>query len=424
MRLSKKLTYYFTTIVFISLTFGFFIFYFAVERATIQSAIGKLENLNQKIEDKLKHQSIDNILLQHPHVKIRILSEKDKNLVDEVVREGNYEWNEMLQTMVNHVSVTTYPFVNNVHYEIQSRISITIIDNEYFIGIVMVVAWIFVFIIITIIFFSELITRNLYTPFYYLLEQMKRFDVRENQQLEILKSDIIELNQLNDLFVKTSTQSIEHYESLKEFTQNLSHELQTPIANIKGKIELMLNSEISEEQMVYLSKMYDDLNKVSIINRSLVLLMSLDHHQKKKEEINLSESLKEIVQDQEELIYMNGVAITTELSPDIYIEMDKLLADIMLSNLISNANRHNVKNGEIFISLSQNRLIIKNTGREQEFSNETIFQRFKKGKYNSESIGIGLALVKKICMVYHFDISYQFNQNWHQFEIIFLKNEA
>ena len=419
MRLSRKLTYYFTFLVFISLAFGFFVFYFAVERATIQSAIGKLENLNQKIESKLQQQSIDSIMLQHPHVKIKILSEKDNNLVDEVVREGNYEWNEMLQTMVNHVSVTTYPFVDNVHYEIQSRISLTIIDDEYFIGIVMVVAWIFVFIIITIIFFSELITRNLYTPFYYLLEQMKRFDVRENQQLQILKSDIIELNQLNDLFVKTSTQSIEHYEALKEFTQNLSHELQTPIANIKGKIELMLNNNINEEQMKYLSKMYDDLNKVSIINRSLVLLMSLDHHQKKNEEINLTHCLEEIVQDQEDLIQMNGVKITTKLLPNIYIEMDKLLANILLSNLISNANRHNIKNGEIIIILNQNSLLIKNTGREQEFTNETIFQRFKKGKYNSESIGIGLALVKKICTVYHFDISYQFHQNWHQFEIYF-----
>ena len=419
MKLSTKLTNHFIVIAFVSLLFGFVIFFFAIERATIQSAIGKLENLNHKIEQKLKSQSIEQITAQHPHVKIKILSDSEKNLLGEVIREGNYEWNEMLQTMVNHVSITTYPFIENKHYEIQSQISLTIIDDEYFVGIVMVVAWIFVFVIITIIFFSELITRKLYTSFYHLLDQMKRFDVREHQNVYLVKSDIDELNQLNELFLKTSSQSVDHYEALKEFTQNLSHELQTPIANIKGKIELMLNSELTEEQMISLSKMYDDLNKVSSINRSLILLMSLEHHEVKKDKINFSKILQEVITSQEDLILMNGVKLTSKIKQDIFLSIDKFLANIVLSNLISNANRHNFPRGEIEIVLNENCFIIKNTGREQEFTNETIFMRFKKGKYNAESIGIGLALVKKICMIYDLEISYKFHQNWHQFEIKF-----
>ena len=206
---------------------------------------------------------------------------------------------------------------------------------------------------------------------------------------------------------------------MKEFTQNLSHELQTPIANIKGKIELMLNSELTEEQMISLSKMYDDLNKVSSINRSLILLMSLEHHEVKKDKINFSKILQEVITSQEDLILMNGVKLTSKIKQDIFLSIDKFLANIVLSNLISNANRHNFPRGEIEIVLNENCFIIKNTGREQEFTNETIFMRFKKGKYNAESIGIGLALVKKICMIYDLEISYKFHQNWHQFEIKF-----
>lgn len=419
MKLSTKLTNHFVVIVFVSMLFGFVIFFFAIRRATIQSAIGKLENLNHKIEQKLKTQSIEQITAQHPHVKIKILSDSEKNLLGEVIREGNYEWNEMLQTMVNHVAVTTYPFVGNTHYEIQSQISLTIIDDEYFVGIVMVIAWIFVFVLITIIIFSELITRKIYTSFYHLLDQMKRFDIREHQQVHLIKSDINELNQLNDLFIKTSSQSVEHYEALKEFTQNLSHELQTPIANIKGKIELMLNSELSEEQMLSLSKMYDDLNKVSSINRSLILLMSLEHHEVKEDKINFSEMLQEIIHSQEDLISMNGVKLTSKIEQEVFLSIDKLLVNIILSNLISNANRHNFSGGEIEIVLTQDHFLIRNTGREQEFTNETIFLRFNKGKYDPESIGIGLALVKKICTIYNFDILYNFHQNWHQFEIKF-----
>ena len=80
MKLSTKLTNYFVAIVFASLLFGFVVFFFAIERATIQSAIGKLENLNHKIEEKLKTQSIEQITRQHPHVKIRVLSDAEKNL--------------------------------------------------------------------------------------------------------------------------------------------------------------------------------------------------------------------------------------------------------------------------------------------------------------------------------------------------------
>lgn len=419
MSLSQKLTQYFTIIVFTSLAFGFFIFYFAIERATTQSAIGKLEHLNQIIEKKLAYKSIAQIQQNHPHVKIKILSDQDISLSDEVIKEGKYEWNEMLQTMVNHVSVTTYPFVGNTHYAIQSQLSLTIIDNEFFVGIVMTVAWIFVFIIITIIFFGEIITRKLYTPFFHLVEQMKKFDVRENQHLQLIDTSITELSQLNHLFLKTSTQSIEHYEALKEFTQNLSHELQTPMANIKGKLELMLNTPLSEEQMVALSSMYDELNKVSSINQSLVLLMSLDHHQMTEEEINISMLLEQIITDHEDMIAMNGVEITSDLEANVFVKLNPLLAQIVFSNLISNSNRHNIPHGKIEIKLTSDYFIIKNTGYEQEFTNETIFQRFKKGKYNAHSIGIGLALVKKILTIYHYPIEYNYDSEYHSFSIRF-----
>lgn len=418
MRLSQKLTQYFTLIVFISLTFGFIIFYFAVERATTQSAIGKLENLNRSIAKKLETQSISQIQTAHPYVKITELKDSQKDLVKEVIKEREYKWNEQLLTNVNQVSVTTYPFVKSKHYEIHSQINLTIIDNEYFVGIVMVVSWILVFIIISIIFFSELITRKLYTPFFNLVKQMEQFDVREeDQHLEIIPSNIQELDQLNQLFLKTSSQSKGHYDALKEFTQNLSHELQTPIANIKGKIELMLNTDLTENQMIALSGMYDELNKVTAINRSLVLLMSLEHHQLTNDRINLTHLINNIVAEHEDLIMMNGVKVTLDLEPDVYIKLNAMLAHVVFTNLISNANRHNVENGRIEIRLNRKQFIIRNTGLEQEFTNETIFLRFKKSRHRAESIGIGLALVKKILNLYNFEILYQFHQDWHQFTI-------
>lgn len=417
MRLSQKITQYLIVVVFCSMTFGFCVFYFEIERATNQSAVGKLENLNRIIENKLQHETISEIENQHPHVKIQVLDERYNSLTKEVIRNEDYEWDEKLQTMVNHLTVITYPFVNEVHYEIESQLSLIIIEDEFFVGILMVIAWIFVFVIIIIIFFGELISRKLYTPFSYLIDRMKRFDLKEKQEIEIVDSDIHELNQLNNLFLKTSQQSIEHYNALKEFSQNLSHELQTPMANMKAKIELMLDEELSETQMQSLSAMYDDINKVSAINRSLILLMSLEYHETTVDKINLTELIKELISEQEDLMLMNGVELKLNLVNDVKIEMNTLLAHIVFNNLISNANRHNSKKGKIVIELTKTKFIIRNTGYRQEFTNETIFLRFNKSKYNKESIGLGLALVKKILNVYNFEINYKYNSNWHQFTI-------
>lgn len=417
MRLSKKITQYLIAVVFCSMAFGFFVFYFAIERATTQSAVGKLESLNKIIEQKLTTESINEIESLHTHVQIKILDATKSHLTGEVVRQGNYEWDDKLQTMVNHLSVITYPYVGNTHYEIESQISLTIIDDKYFVGILMVIAWIFVFVIITIIFFGELISRNLYTSFYYLIDRMRDFDLKENQELQIVNSNINELNQLNELFVKTSQQSIEHYNALKEFSQNLSHELQTPMANMKAKIELMLNDNLSESQIKSLSGMYDDLNRVSAINRSLILLMSLEYHETSEDQLNLSELIEEITTEHEDLMLMNGVELTSKLVPNVYIKMNTLLAHTVFNNLISNANRHNFPNGKIEIELTASKFVIRNTGHQQEFTNETIFQRFSKSKYNPESIGLGLALVKKILNIYDYQIRYKYKSELHQFTI-------
>ena len=118
---------------------------------------------------------------------------------------------------------------------------------------------------------------------------------------------------------------------------------------------------------------------------------------------------------------MKGVKLTLNIERNVHVKLNALLAQIVITNLINNSNRHNTSNGEIFIELSHENFYIENTGLEQEFSNDTIFQRFKKGKHKSESIGIGLALVKKILTVYDFDIMYNFHQKRHSFTIKFNK---
>src|SRR5690606_38956753 len=165
MKLSSRITYYFIVIVFLSLAIGFSIFYISIERVTNRSAIRKMEHLSEYLVQQLKIQSIDSLEKKHATVTIKILSKKYDNLADEVVEEREEVWNSELQSYGYYIKVINYPFVNNVHYQITTEDYIVKIEREYWLSVLMVVAWIFVFMLITIVFFGEMIARNLYMPF-------------------------------------------------------------------------------------------------------------------------------------------------------------------------------------------------------------------------------------------------------------------
>ncbi len=415
MKLSSRITYYLIVIVFLSLAIGFSIFYISIERVTNRSAIRKMEHLSEYIVQQLKTQSIDSLERKHPTVKIKILSKKYDNLVDEVVEEREEVWNSELQSYGYYIKVINYPFVNNVHYQITTEDYIVKIEREYWLSVLMVVAWIFVFMLITIVFFGEMIARNLYMPFYSLLEQMKKFDVRKGEQIQVINTNTTELDELNKLFTQMADKSIQQYKLLKEFTENLSHELQTPLANLKGKIELLLNTDLNQEQMQTLSVMYDELNRMSTLNRSLVLLMSLEDHEVAPQQVNFSEALKETILQYEDIIEMGGKTLNISIQDNIYISINPMLLQIVLSYLINNASSHNIENGIVEITLTSTFLEIKNTGNPSNLTNENIFNRFKKGTSGSSSLGIGLAMVKKIVDVYGYKITYKTQNNLHIF---------
>src|SRR5690606_8153588 len=412
MKLSSRITYYFIVIVFLSLAIGFSIFYISIERVTNRSAIRKMEHLNEYIIRQLKTQPIDSLEKKHPTVSISVLPEKFDTLVDEVIEEKEAVWSDELQSYGYNIKVIHYPFVDNVHYQITNEDFLIKIEKSYWLSVLMVVAWIFVFILITIIFFGEMIARNLYMPFYSLLAQMKSFDVRKGEQIQIMNTHTTELDELNQLFRQMADKSIQQYQLLKEFTENLSHELQTPLAHVKGKMEVLLDTNLNEEQMKALSVMYDELNRMSSLNRSLVLLMSLEDHETSSERVLFSTALKETIAQYEDIIEMSGRTLEVSIKDNVYITINPMLLQIVLSNLISNASRHNIENGSIHITLTDNFYEIKNTGVPNELTNETNFNRFKKCTSDSGSLAIGLALVKKIVDVYVYKITYEAENNF------------
>lgn len=422
MNLSFRFARAFTILVFFVLTTGFTILYFAFERATMRSAIVKLEDLNAYVANKLKKDpTYDYLTFHHRQTQVTVIP-INSGMTKEKIIEEKYIWNKSIQSYINKITVITYPVIHQKKYVITSVRYITIIENHFLISIIMVVAWIMVFLIILTIIVSVLVSKKILNPFYHAIEEIKKFRLTDNSSMNLMKTKTEEFKSLNTFLLKMSESSKKDYNLLEELSENTSHELQTPLASIKGKIELLMDSELSEKQLSTLSSMNDELDRLSSINQSLILLAKLEHFEKNdSQRINFSEQLHERLQYFEDLFEIQNLTLTKDIQEEVYLNFDENLATIVINNLINNAKRHNVKNGKISVTLTESTLQITNTGNPPTIPTEELFKRFKRGNPNQNSIGIGLALVKKILEIYNADITYHFENNQHTLRINFAK---
>jgi len=202
----------------------------------------------------------------------------------------------------------------------------------------------------------------------------------------------------------------------------------TPLAVLRNKLELLSETNIEEGQAELIGDMHNAIEKLSRINRSLVLLTKLENNEYSvTEKIRFCKITKDILAAYEDRIGMKHLTVTTDIDGSIDLKIHPALADMLVNNLLGNAIRHNVENGKIELILTHRRLVVRNTGLPPEMPTEELFQRFKKSNQSSESVGLGLAIVKQICEVCGFSISYNYKNQLHVIQIEFvpvLQNEA
>jgi signal transduction histidine kinase len=134
------------------------------------------------------------------------------------------------------------------------------------------------------------------------------------------------------------------------------------------------------------------------------------------QEVDIKEIIEECLYQHEEMIHQLNINLQTDFQ-DKRVKASKLLMEVLLNNLISNAIRHNYSNGEIKIILDTKQLTISNTGN-GTFNFDQVLKRFHKSD-GSEGIGLGLTLCKQICDNYGLNLSYSQHNNTHTFTVIF-----
>jgi signal transduction histidine kinase len=249
---------------------------------------------------------------------------------------------------------------------------------------------------------------------------VQSFSFQKNEPLEFQKNGIVEFEKLNEFLERMTKKLLKDYRQIKEFSENLSHEIQTPSAIIRGKLEHLMNEKITAQQAELISSAYQNNERINRIVRSLGILAKLENEEfETPDTINLSAITDKILADLEELMAIRSIQIATEIDPMVWLEIHPYVAEVLLNNLIGNSIKHNLDKGRINLELNSQFLKIENTGITPTMDPEEYLQRFKKSSDHPDSVGLGLAIVQQICKNYGFRLFYYFENNMHVIRILF-----
>lgn len=310
--------------------------------------------------------------------------------------------------------------VENKNYIYSEKIDL--VESEDLIKSIAILFFVMiVLLLIGLFIITKIISVKMWFPFYNTVDKIEKFEIDKNFIPIFETTKIEEFTRLNGSITKLITKNIEIFKSQKEFIENATHELQTPLAIFQSQIDtLFQNQDITASQSIILNNLNDTVTRLNRLNKNLLLLSKID-----KTNYNTFEtiSINSIFQKQlpffTEQAKAKNIQIVTNLSDDIVVKTNTTLVEIIISNLFLNAIKHNISSGTISINIEKDKLEFINSGDKDKLETSKLFDRFSKSNPSTTGNGLGLAIIKKIADINNWKINYSFKENLHCFSIQF-----
>jgi signal transduction histidine kinase len=269
------------------------------------------------------------------------------------------------------------------------------------------------------ILINYLIAKRLWRPFYNSVKIAERFDIQSDKLLELPKTDINEFIKLNDVLENMTRKMRDDYLNLKEFGENASHEIQTPLAVMRSKTDLLMQQKnLNKDSLTLIKSINEAITKLFKLNQGLLLISKIENkvfHEKKK--VSLKQITVNGLDNYKEIMQLKKIKVEMDASDEALVEMNDMLAEVLISNLLSNAVRFNINGGFIKCHIDIMFLIITNSGLAMITNPEDLFKRFHKNSDNPQSVGLGLSIVKEIAESYGMNITYTCINDVHEIKL-------
>lgn len=277
-----------------------------------------------------------------------------------------------------------------------------------------------VVLVVVLILLGGFFSKRMWKPFFETLEAIWHYQANSGKSLKFNRSRTQEFARLNAAIEEMTNKIDANFKQLRSFTENASHEIQTPVTAIRFEAELLMqNTELPEATLAAIHQIHQTASRLGKINESLLLLAKIGNDQFANTEVDMTLLLREKLELFQDRIQLKNITVDLKTDANVIVKSSPELAGIVLANLISNAVRHNMKGGKIEISLSTKTLEITNTGEPLPFDEKQLFQHFVHNIEKHDSNGLGLALVKEIVDKNGWVVFYSYQQGKHQFVLNF-----
>lgn len=318
------------------------------------------------------------------------------------------------------VMCTAFRMPDGQYYELKLMISILERDDMVEAMLWYLGALFLLFLICTSIGI-QLVLKGVFRPLHRLLDWLHCIQLGKEVPPLDNPTKIREFRQLSDAALDMGNRSYKAYEEQKQFIENASHELQTPLAIVRGKVELLAESEgMTEQQMEQLDEIYATLGRAVKLNKSLLLLSRIENGQyTEMEDVSVDEILDELLPDLMDIYEHKQVRLIRKREEQPFIiRCNHSLAQILVSNLVKNSLLHNREGGELQVLTTPTSLVIKNTG-DVPLDGEKLFRRFYHGMDGKkDSTGLGLAIARSIALSSSLKLTYEWQDGMHTFRLV------
>lgn len=372
----------------------------------------------------------------------------DQNISDEKLEENIKFWNEIQP--VSKIEYTEKPLEEDSRYTIRRqnpyskdevidrfrglKTNIKINNQNYLLTIetnveeteetvayiAMVTLVFFLILVVGFWILNRRFSKKLWQPFQDTLQKLKSFQLNSQKQIEFQETNTIEFAELNATLDRLLQHSIATYSSQKEFTENASHELQTPLAILKNKLDILLQSnDLTEKQYHIAEEMNKALIRSTRINKNLLLLAKIENSQFGNSELIRFDNLAHQSMDGlEEHFKEKNISIGSHILPDVEVKGNSGLTEVLINNLIINAIRHTAPGGTVRVALEKSGFEVRNSGK-HPLNTELLFKRFSRMSTDNSGSGLGLSIVQEICRLHGWQAIYSFENGEHIFSVKF-----
>jgi signal transduction histidine kinase len=330
-------------------------------------------------------------------------------------------------TMYDSIEQEQHPFrtlsssilIKEKPYLLTIRMSL-VDNNELIFALGIVQAALLILLASGLLLLNRSLSKKLWKPFYNTLNQLKAYEVDKSESIQPQKTNINEFDDLNKTVSHLTDRNRKVFLHQKEFIENASHELQTPLAVFQSKLDnLMQIPGLTESGAATILELEETAQRMARLNKNLLLLSKIDNDQfNEVEEIDLSAQVTKLLSNLKPLADLGNIFIQTSINP-LSIKANATLTEVLLTNIFHNAIRHTTSNGKVEVTIADRTLTVTNTGFPLKMNPEKMFDRFSKEGRSEDSSGLGLAIVKKICDTCSYRLSYNYKNGLHVFAVAF-----